>query len=396
MATFLHDLGINCALGNNKAQVLTAIQRQDHSTEFLSQRDDLHLDGTPVFVGEVNAELPCLSAYPSHFNSRNNQLALQAFQQIAHTFTQLTGNIDKQRIAVVIGTSTSGILSGERARSQLLANGNIPKDYHYATQEMAAPAQFIAHVCGAQGPVYSISTACSSSAKSLATAKMLLESNIADVVLCGGVDALSQLTINGFSALESVSAGLCNPFGAERDGINIGEAAALFLMSRNNDSINLCSAGESSDAYHISAPHPEGDGAYQSMALALKGANLSASDIDYINLHGTGTPKNDDMEAKAVHRLFGSSVLASSTKRYTGHTLGAAGALEAGLCWLLLQNQSENHTLPSNVNNGKIDPSLAAINLVDDNTTKKVRYCLSNSYAFGGNNISLILGKNSA
>lgn len=213
------------------------------------------------------------------------------------------------------------------------------------------------------------------------------------MVIAGGVDSLAAMTLNGFDALESMSDGLCNPFGRDRDGINIGEGAAIFVMSKTPAAISLAGCGETSDAHHISAPHPDGAGAIAAMAKALQDADVAASDIDYINLHGTATEQNDRMEAKAVFSVFGSEAPCSSTKRLTGHTLGAAGAIEAGLCWLALTEQT---ALPPHRWDGNGDTELQPIQLTNgslqqcENVQQPPRLALSNSFAFGGNNISLI------
>lgn len=399
---YLNDFGVVCSLGNTKQQVKNALLT-DTQQEYLTENNQLHHEGKSVFVGSVNSELPCLAHLAKPYQTRNNALALQALEQILPTIEQLKSEIVQSgraqpRIAVVIGTSTSGIAQGEQARRFADDDDTavIDANYHYQSQEMYAPAQFIAELLGATGPVYSISTACSSSAKALASAQMLLASDLADMVICGGVDSLCKLTINGFSALESISDTWCNPFGENRDGINIGEAAALFVATKITAKVSLLAAGESSDAYHVSAPQPEGFGAIAAMRAALAQANLSPDDIGYINLHGTGTVKNDQMESQAIFQLFGDQVPASSTKRFTGHTLGAAGALEAGFCWLLLSEKSTTR-LPVNKMSAERDSALAAIDLVIENNseprTQKLNVCLSNSFAFGGNNICLILAK---
>jgi len=391
LAASLHDLGIICSLGTDKNTVLKNLTSPTDE-EFLSLNTRLLVNGEPLYVGQVNAELPSMDNEKSHFNSRNNQLALAALIQIMPAIERLKAQKESARIGVVIGTSTSGILEGEQARKSWLATGNMPKAFRYSSQEMIAPAQFIASKLAAKGPVYSISTACSSSAKALHSAQMILESDLADIVICGGVDTLSQLPSNGFKSLESTAKSYCNPFGNERDGINIGEGAALFVMSKTQDDIKLLSVGESSDAYHVSAPDPEGVGALSSMKQAAENANISAEQLDYLNLHGTGTPKNDDMEAKAVSEFCQQEVLAGSTKRFTGHTLGAAGAIEAGLTWLLLSKENTKRLIPENKNNGNIDPTLNNFKVSSGETVDSLSLCLSNSFAFGGSNISLILG----
>jgi len=222
------------------------------------------------------------------------------------------------------------------------------------------------------------------------TARRLLAMDLCDAVLCGGVDSLCRLTLNGFTALEAVSAERCNPFSLNRNGINIGEAAALFLMTREPASVALLGAGASSDAHHISAPEPGGRGALQAMRKALAQADLTPEQIGYLNLHGTATQHNDAMESRAVAELFAAGVPCSSTKPLTGHTLGAAGALEAAFCWLSLQPGA---TLPPHVWDAVIDPQLPALDFVlPGQTLKGPRNLMSNSFAFGGNNVSLILG----
>jgi len=395
----LKDFGVVCALGDSKASVAAGLLQ--------GSRDGLVLDSDlpnaePQYVGRVADTMLANAASDASGDilTRNDKLAQLAYLQIADTLAPLIAEFGRQRIAVVIGTSTSGIEFGEQALTHKLATGEYPDNYHYRLQEMGSTAQFIADLCQAKGPVYSISTACSSSGKALVSAQALLAADLADVVIAGGVDSLAKLTVNGFKALASTATAQSNPFSADRDGINIGEAAALFIVTNAQDGIQLLGAAETSDAYHLSAPHPDGEGALRAMQAALVEANLLGSQIDYVNLHGTGTPKNDDMEAKAMFNACGSEVLCSSTKGMTGHTLGAAGALEAGFCWLLLHDEyNPEHKVPVNVSDGEVDNSLAQINLVGAKTNaartanNKLQTCMSNSFAFGGNNISLVIGK---
>jgi 3-oxoacyl-[acyl-carrier-protein] synthase-1 len=265
---------------------------------------------------------------------------------------------------------------------------------------MAAPATFLADWLGLSGPAYCLSTACTSSARALLSAHRLLQQGPCDAVLCGGVDSLCRLTLNGFSALEAVSAERCNPFSFNRQGINIGEGAALFLMTkelmtREQTSIALLGGGASSDAYHISAPQPQGLGAQQAMRKALAAAGVTAEQIDYLNLHGTATAHNDAMESLAVQALFPQGVPCSSTKPLTGHALGAAGALEAAFCWLSLSPYNSDNLLPPHLWDGQAEDRLPHLQLVAQGTRlahKPQRRLMSNSFAFGGNNLSLILG----
>ena len=393
MTIYLNELGLACALGSDKKTVLTNFLAGEQ--RFMQADNSFGID---TVIGKVHAKLPSLEEYGDYQNSRNNQLALLAFEQIAERLAQVKSLLSKEKnsevnIAVVVGTSTSGIASGEQSMQHYLATGEHNQDYHYAMQEMGATAEFIAKLAGANASVYSISTACTSSAKALISGRRLLESGLADIVIAGGVDSLCKMTINGFNALESISTTHTQPFQAQRCGINIGEGAALFVMSKLAGDVVLKGFGESSDAHHISAPHPEGKGAAQAMLAALDRASLSAEDINYINLHGTGTVQNDAMEAKAVSQVFNKATLCSTSKQLHGHCLGAAGAIEAGLCWLLLSDvNQENHYPKMNIS-GDVDANLDVINLIRENSSpsKALRYCMSNSYAFGGNNASLIL-----
>jgi 3-oxoacyl-[acyl-carrier-protein] synthase-1 len=293
-----------------------------------------------------------------------------------------------------MGTSTSGIDEAEKALAFLQETGQMPADYDYTRQEVGACSEFLAQFYGLRGPAYTVSTACSSSGKAFASARGLISSGLCDVVIVGGTDTLCQLTLLGFASLEAVSDELTNPFSINRNGINIGEASAIFMMSGEPVGPMLLGVGESSDAHHMSAPEPSGSGAIACMTAALEEAKLVPEDINYINLHGTATKLNDSMESLAVNKVFGSGVPCSSTKALTGHTLGAAGATEAALCWLLLEGENP-HLVAPHVFDGKQDPELAEIFLCTRNRyDSAVRYIMSNSFAFGGNNVSVILGRN--
>ncbi len=392
MSICLKDFGVVCAIGQSKQAVINGLMAG--TREGVQQDDVLPIAGTQ-YVGRVpdDALAGVAADAEGKMLSRNDKLGKLAYQQIAATIEPLVEHFGRSRIAVVIGTSTSGIGLGEQALKQKIETGVFPDSFHYQVQEMGTPAEFIAGLCQAEGPVYSISAACASSGKALVSAKALLEADLADVVIAGGVDSLAKLTVNGFKALASTAKGRCNPFAEERDGINIGEAAALFVVTKESEGIQLLGAGESSDAYHLSAPDPEGSGALRSMQAALDEANMQGEQLDYVNLHGTGTPKNDAMESRAMHHICGSDVLCGSTKGMTGHTLGAAGALEAGICWLLLSEYNPTQFVPANVSDGRVDTELAQINLSQGQAIENFQYCMSNSFAFGGNNVSLVIGK---
>ncbi len=387
MSICLNDFGVVCAIGQNKKAVFDAL--------ILGSNESLVLNSAlPIeqaqYVGQVS--LPDNDAL-NLISTRNNKLAYLAYQQIEDTLTPLIAHYGHERVAVVIGTSTAGTYEGELARKELASTGEYPKSFHYEIQEMVAPANFIASLCQATGPVYSISTACSSSGKAFVSGKALLESGLVDIVIVGGVDSLTHLTVNGFESLASISQQKCQPFSKDRDGINIGEAAALFVMTKENSGIQMLGAGETSDAFHMSAPEPNGEGAFLAMKLALDNAGLKGTQIDYVNLHGTGTIKNDDMEAKAMHEACGESVLCGSTKGLTGHTLGAAGALEIGVCWLLLSKYNPENFIPANISDQKVDDALPTLKFSSGVYVDSINTCMSNSFAFGGNNFSIVLGK---
>ena len=389
---YLNHLGLICALGSDNKTISDKL--------FSGQADNLlrttEYSEEAVYVGKVSEPLPALSSFSPLERTRNNQLLKAAFNKIEATLTSDYSHIAKERIGIVIGTSTSGIAEGEKALAHQLKTGEFPVDYDYSMQEMSAPSIALANWVGSKGPCYVISTACSSSAKALASARRLIRAGICDLVIAGGVDSLTSLTVNGFSALDSVSRGVCNPYSASRDGINIGEGAALFMVSNQSlpnsaTNIALAGVGECSDAHHISAPEPDGKGAEQAMELAMNNAGLSKDQIDYINMHGTATIQNDRMEGRAIYRLFNDETPCSSTKGYSGHTLGAAGAIEAAFCWLLLANENP-HKMPIHLSDHTIDPELDPILLVKNNSNDQpIQTAMSNSFAFGGNNISLIL-----
>ena len=369
-------------LGDNPEQVLAALL---DARRGLSWRDNW-LSGRNLPVGEITYPLPDLTAMPAHFRSRNNQLLELALQQLQPEIDAFRQRQPTGRIGVVLGTSTSGIGATEEAIVSRLNDGQWPETFVYTRQEIGAPAAYAAWRTGSQGPAYTLSTACTSSARALASARRLLAAGLCEAVITGGVDSLCQLTLYGFAALDALSDEPCRPFSASRKGINIGEAAALFLLTRESGGIQLSGVGESSDAHHISAPHPEGVGAFSAMQAALDMAGKSPDEIAYINLHGTATAQNDRMEALAVNRLFGPHTPCSSTKALTGHTLGACGALEAAFCWLSLHSGA---LIPQLLDEPQ-DPELASIQLASSGTltTKAV---LSNAFAFGGNNIALLL-----
>ena len=389
MKLYLNDLGLLCATGSSKSDLLKRLLMGDRSGLVLSDTF-----GPTTIVGQITSELPLIDTQYSLYQCRNNQLLLAALSQIKATVDKMTAKFGNDRIGIVLGTSTSGVRNTELALDYLTKHGKLPEQFHYKQQQMGAGADFLSAYLGLTGPAYTISTACSSSGKAFASARRLIELNLCDAVIVGGADSLCSLTINGFSALESLSTGYCKPFGLHRNGINIGEAASLFVLSIDPGPVQLLGIGSSSDAYHFSAPDPSGKLVVRAMQQALTDADKKAHEVDYLNLHGTATLLNDAMESKAVNQLFSDKVAASSSKGMTGHTLGAAAALELGFCWMLLTENPHNTLIP-NINDDEADNSLAPLNLVrlGQSLGRNINVCQSNSFAFGGNNISILIAR---
>ena len=380
---YISAFGMVNALGNTLEQI--AAQLTSGHAPGMQPREGWLQQSKTCWLGEVPGELPPVPAALAAHNTRNNQLLLAALAQIRPAVDAAIAHFGCERVAVVLGTSTSGVDEGDRQ-----VDGGLP-GYDYRMQELGDPSRFLAHYLELDGPAYTISTACSSSARALISGQRLIEAGLVDVALVGGADSLSRMPINGFASLDSLSERQCAPFSAERDGISIGEAGALLLLTREPQPLALLGAGESSDAWHMSAPHPEGIGAEQAMKMALKQAELEPQDIGYINLHGTATPLNDQVESGVIHRLFGDSVPCSSTKHLTGHTLGAAGATEAALAALIVQ---QNRTLPTqDFRATSLDSTLPACGLLTSPQPLVRPIIASNSFAFGGNNTCLIVGK---
>ncbi len=392
MTLFLNDLGLLCAAGNNKDEILKRLQAGDRTGLTYTDR---YSPGQPVYVGAVPGELPEIGEQYAVYACRNNRLLLAALNQIRPTVEAMIAKYGPNRVGVVIGTSTSGVRNTELALAEVASGRPKPPWFHYKQQQFAGGADFLASLLGLKGPAYAVSTACSSSGRAFASARRLIALKLCDAVVVGGADSLCRFTVSGFSALESVSTGRCKPFGRHRDGINLAEAVGLFVLSRDEGPVRLCGIGASSDAYHFSAPDPDGGSVIGAMRMALGEAGLRPQQIDYINLHGTATPLNDAMESKAVERVFGTEVAASSTKGMTGHALGAAAALELGLCWLLLSRTEDDAVLLPNINDDEADDTLPGLNFVrpGQRLGRAVGHCQSNSFAFGGNNISIIVSR---
>lgn len=393
-ALWLSNFTATSCIGRGLEQTLSALRAGDNGLIPC----DFETAQLPTFVGEVPGvdELRLPSRFAS-FECRNNRLAMLGLTQdgFSDAVADAAKKYGPRRVGIFLGTSTSGILQTElayRRRSQL--DGALPADFVYgATHNSFSVADFAREFLGLTGPAAAVSSACSSSAKVFASARRMLAAGLIDAAVVGGVDSLCLTTLYGFNSLGLISTSACRPFDAARDGISIGEAAAFALLERvpqhlPADALLLLGVGESSDAFHMSSPHPDGVGARRAMQEALATADLQATDIDYINLHGTATQNNDAAEAKAVLALFGSGTPCSSTKGATGHTLGAAGGVEAVICALALQNG----LLPGGVNTQQLDPSLP-VNYLLENRESPAQRVLSNSFGFGGTNCSLIFGR---
>jgi 3-oxoacyl-[acyl-carrier-protein] synthase I len=351
-----------------------------------------------TWVGEVpgvdSTALP--QPLADEYDCRNNRLAWLGLTAdgFAETIERSAARHGRKRIGVFLGTSTSGILETELAyRRRDPESGALPEDFRYrGAHNTFSLAAFARRALRLEGPAVVISSACSSSAKVFASAQRAIAAGVIDAALVGGVDSLCLTTLYGFHSLQLVSRTPCRPFDATREGISIGEAAAFALIERapsklDADAVLLLGCGESSDAYHMSSPPPDGRGARRAMELALESAGLSAAEIDYINFHGTGTASNDAAEARAVADVLGREIPGSSTKGATGHTLGAAGALEAVICVLALRHG----LMPAGINTTQVDPTLPVRYLLE-NRSFPLRRVMTNSFGFGGSNCSLILG----
>lgn len=339
-------------------------------------------------VGAIRGELPDLEAELGPWSTRLTRIAKQLVLNLETELAGLRGRWRPERIALILGTSTAGAETTEAAFQHFLATDKLPEGYDLWRQHTyGAVLHVMRTLTGAQGPGWVVSTACTSSAKPLATAQRLIGAGLIDAAIVGGVDTLCAMTLHGFNSLGALSPKPCRPFSKLRDGISIGEGGALLLLERGGEPIVwLESVGESSDAYHISAPHPEGLGAQLAMQRALDRAGCDPADVDHINAHGTGTPHNDSAEAKAIHELFGDEVPVVSTKGYTGHTLGAAGATEAVLASFALTDG----WIPASPGASPVDEKIT-INIATERTAGSFRRVLSNSFAFGGNNVSVLL-----
>lgn len=386
---YVHAISLVNALGSDKKTILK--NWKDGVAPGLIESSSWLYDGKMALFASVKDELPNLPEEFAKDATRNNRLLAYAWEKEKERFETLLSSYKKDRVAIVLGTSTSG---SEEAAIYIKNHlqGKVDADYDARAQEFGNPSEFFRRYLAVTGPAYTVSTACTSSTRAIVSAARLIESGLADAAIAGGVDTLAKSAINGFNVLEALSTTRCKPFAANRSGITIGEASGLMWLSKEPSPIFLAGFGETSDAYHISSPDPEGQGAEKAMREALSRAHIAPTDIDYINAHGTATLLNDTAEAKAVNAVFGDSTPMTSTKNLTGHTLGAAGITDAGLAALLLLEE-DPQICGQFFDGDTLDEKLARIGVLQERTEIRTRFVMSNNFAFGGNNASLIFGR---
>jgi len=397
---FVNSMGLSCSIGNDKKIIADTLFSESYNDNVLKQilkKNNYFLKGVDdCYIGQIDEELPELPTGYEAYKSRNNRILFSSFLQIEKEVREAISEFGPDRVAIILGTSTSGILEGEKALFERRKKGTFPKNYSFSVQEITDGAEFLSDFLHLSNTAVTISTACTSSNKTFAQAVEMIKADLCDAAIVGGVDSLCKMTINGFYSLSALSFESCNPFSKNRDGISIGEGGALFLISTKSKEVSIASVGESSDGYSMTSPDPDGRGAEKAMRRALELAEIHIKDVNYINLHGTGTLQNDSMEAKAVSNVFGENVLCSSTKSIVGHLLGAAGAIEAAFCWLMLSKKfnPKQKVLP-HIWDGIPDDNLHLKNFANKGdflpTQERNIYVLSNSFAFGGSNASLLL-----
>lgn len=397
-SVFFSNPAVLCAAGKNAEELWNSVVTGNQ----IGIKKVTALNGKEFYSARVDEELvknPGSSKYDMHIMRLEEKCLEQIETQISKVIT-LYGS---ERVGICVGSCDNGTEFSIAGHRVFFEKGAFEKDYSLEIQGADYVSTFIAEKYGIKGPALTFSTACSSSAGAIIKAAELIRAGICDAVIAGGVDIASDTVLMGFDSLEAVSSQVTNPFSKNRHGITLGEAAAFFVLSKedfDNTEIELLGYGESADAYHMTSPDPSGKGAAEAMKKALNFANLKPDDIDYVNLHGTGTKFNDSMEGKAVDYVFGQKkVPVSTTKAETGHTLGAAGSLEAAVCFMAIKKnkglQTEQIRLPVQVWDGEQDSEIPELNIVDkinSGNCTKVKICMSNSFAFGGSNACLILG----
>ena len=387
---FIQDFSFHSVLGHDKAQVFDKLVKGERGnfTTLVHGEDRFYVSNidTTDFPAPENP----------YYNERINRLAEISLRDIEKSVQEAIAKYGADRIGTFIGSCDNGSEISINALRHLKQHGKFPAGYRLDQQKADFPLEYIMSRFGVRGPCALQSTACGSSATAIATARHSIYRGDCDAAIIGGVDIASLAVVLGFNSLGAVSATPTNPFSKNRTGITLGDASAFFLVTKEplNAKFKITGIGESADADHITAPRADGEGARLAMAKALDDACLKPSDIDYITLHGTGTRLNDSMEGIAIHKVFGDGVPCSSTKALTGHTLGAAGALELGFSCLVLSDMNPEGLLPAHLYDGEFDPEIPAITLVRPGDRRKgIRRIQSNSFAFGGCNVSIIVEK---
>ncbi len=388
---YIHDFALCSALGSDKKSIWQALKngtRPPFVQKMFRAKERYVVEIPPSSLPQVN---------DPYYDNHVNRLSEEVLSQMEDSIRSAVKEYGADRIGVFIGSSDNGSEASLAGLDSFQKTGAYPKNYELKMQQADFAAEFIAKRFGLTGPIFTHSSACASSASAFASARNWIESGFCDAAIVGGVDIATETVVLGFDSLEAVSLEPTIPFSKNRTGLTIGDGAAYFLISKNPGKalFKVIGIGESADADHVTAPRADGEGAVQAIEKALEDAGISASDIDYINLHGTGTKLNDAMESVAVNRVFGNDTPASSTKGLTGHTLGAAGALEAAFCCLTLSEENMEKALPVHFFDGERDSSIPQIRLVNaGETVKRLNICMSNSFGFGGCNVSLILSRN--
>ncbi|MCL2804558.1 MAG: 3-oxoacyl-ACP synthase [Treponema sp.] len=391
---YLSEPGLICCAGSNKDELYKSCITGNKNGIIIRE----------LAAGEKfpTGQIPCreippvkLPFQPASYTTDTRIIRIidKALEQIRPNIEKAIAAYGNEKIGVCLGSCDNGSEGSLFAHKEFLEKGVFPKDYRLNFQSASFPAEYIAYKFGLKGPVFTVATACASGVSAIKRGAQLIRSGFCSAVIAGGADVVSETVLMGFHALEAVSNSPTNPLSKNRKGINLGEGAAFFLLDSKESDIELLGAGESADAYHMTAPVPDGSGPAKAMKKAIMEAKIDPLQIGYVNLHGTGTDLNDKAEAFALKSVFGEKIpKVSSTKPIMGHTLGAAGALETAVCWMVLKEQKG---LPVHCWDGERDeefPSLPVVSLPENEQPVPISICMTNSFAFGGCNVSLVIG----
>lgn len=391
MKIYLSRPAVFSAAGKNAEELWRSLLNGDQS----GIKRCATFSGSTFFAARIDEN--ALAPSTGRFDMKIIRIEEAALKQIENIIEKAKEKYDSKRIAVCVGSCDNGTEFSLAGHRNYFENGAFPEDYSIEMQGADYVSTFIAEKYSVSGPVCTFSTACSSSAGAIIKAAELIKSGICDAAIAGGIDIASDTTLDGFASLEAISGSITNPFSKNRSGITLGDGAAFFVLSKEPldesvPEICLLGYGESCDAHHMTSPDPSGIGAKKAIEKALSNAKIKPEEVDYINLHGTGTKFNDSMEAKAVDAVFGKyKVPCSTTKPVTGHTLGAAGALELAICFAAITN----NVLPPQIWDGVFDEEMPKLNFINKNSSLNhgiIKICFSNSFAFGGANACLVAG----